>query len=356
MPDTFDSTRLRAAATANIGPAAAREIVLIVSIDTEEDNWAPSRNGVTLENIGQLARLHTFLEGLGVRPTYFTAYQVAALPAGARAIRGLAERGTAEIGAHLHPWNTPPLTDPIEPGSSMLKNLPAALQRAKLEQLTAALEETVGTRPTAFRAGRYGLGPSTVGALIACGYRVDSSVTPYVNWEDTDDGPNFVGAPLGLYQLGPERDVRTPDPAGALLEIPVSAGYTRPGFAVRDRAFRLLGLPALRPFRLAGLAWRAGLLRRVVLSPETASVPDMLALSERLIERGVQHLNLTWHSQSLCPGLSPFVATTADRDRLYRAIASYLEGLARLTAIRCATVSEAAAILTAPDDHPRGRL
>src|SRR2546422_3045367 len=45
---------------------------------------------------------------------------------------------------------------------------------------------------------------------------------------------------------------------------------------------------------------------QTVLSPELATVNEMLTLSRLLIERGVRHLQLTWHSPSLRPGLSPF--------------------------------------------------
>src|SRR5438876_12172844 len=153
-------------------------VLVIVSIDTEEDNWQRSRDQVTVENIGELRRLAAFFDRLGVRPTYFTTYQVAIDPSAADVLREVSHGGRGEIGAHLHPWNTPPLTEAFVPRNSMLYNLPAELQRAKVEQLTAILEETFGHRPTAFRAGRYGLGPDTVAALLSCGYCVDSSVSP----------------------------------------------------------------------------------------------------------------------------------------------------------------------------------
>src|SRR5439155_12482078 len=113
--------------------------------------------------------------------------------------RGIQDGGHAEIAAHLHPWNTPPLDEAFAPRNSMLKNLPPQLQQAKLESLTAKLEEAFGAPPSAFRAGRYGLGPETVTALIRRGYRVDSSVTPWVSWQQDDEGPTFVGAPLETY-------------------------------------------------------------------------------------------------------------------------------------------------------------
>lgn len=320
-------------------------MLLLMSIDTEEDNWEPRRGPVTLENIRELPRHHAFLRRLGARPTYFTAYRVLGEPWAAATIRALHDDGATEIGAHLHPWNTPPLAHDEGPGSTMLKNLSPAVQLAKLEQVTAALTETLGTRPTAFRAGRYGLDGTTVRPLVRCGYRVDSSVTPYINWEDTDAGSNYVGAPLDAYRIAPERDVRTPAPAGPLLEVPLSVGYTRAGFETRDALRRRFEGRPWSSLHLAGIAWRTGLVRRVVLSAEATGVADMLALSRRLLERGVRHLHLTWHSPSLRPGLSPFVVTARDRDRLYGTIQSYVEGIDRLATVRFATVSEAGAIL-----------
>jgi hypothetical protein len=329
--------------------APERETIVIVSIDTEEDNWSRSRDGVTVENIGALPRLAALLQRLGARPTYFTSYQVGIQPRAVEILRELCASGSAEIGAHLHPWNTPPLEEAFVPRNSMLKNLPADLQLAKLRRLTAALEEAFDVTPRAFRAGRYALGRETVGALLRCGYRVDSSVTPYVNWEGVDDGPSFVGAPLDVYQLGPDRDVRHPAPHAELLEIPLSHGLSRGPFSFWDRARRVLEAAPLRWLHLAGFAARAGVVNRIVLSPELASAAEMLTLSRRLLEHGVRHLSLSLHSPSLVPGLSPFASTAAAVERLYASLAGYLEAVSRATCVTFATVSEAAVLL-----HPRG--
>jgi len=309
-----------------------RDVLMVVSIDTEEDNWYHSRRDATVDNIGELPRLASLFEGLGVRPTYFTTYQVAIDPRAAQLLREAGQSG--EIAAHLHPWNTPPLTEAFLPGNSMLKNLPAALQLAKLQSLTAALQRTFGVSPRSFRAGRYGLGQDTVAALIRCGYEVDSSVTPFVSWEEFDEGPTFVGAPLNIYRLGAGRDVRQPAEQGELIEVPLSSGFSRRPFTLWDRVHRALDVPGLRRLR--------GLCKRTLLSPEGASVADMLSLSCRLLERGVRHLQLTLHSPSLKPGLSPFTPTAGDVARLYAMIEEYLTRLSQSTSLTCVTVSEAA--------------
>ena len=320
-------------------------VLLIVSIDTEEDNWYRSRHEVTVENIREFRPLAAFFRRLGVRPTYFTTYHVARDARAADVLREVCDGDAGEIAAHLHPWNTPPLVEPFVPRNSMLKNLSADLQLAKLRRLTAALENAFDVTPAAFRAGRYGLGRDTVAALVCCGYRVDSSVSPFINLEGVDDGPTFVGAPLTPYRLSPDRDVRQPAPDGEVLEVPLSYGFNRGPFSVWDPTRRVLEAVPFRWFRLAGLADRLGLVKRIALCPEMMSVADMLTLSRRLLEHGVRHLHMSWHSPSLKPGLSPFSATAADVARLYASVEAYLDGLSRITPVTLVTVSEAAALL-----------
>lgn len=316
------------------------DVLLIVSIDTEEDNWARSRRGITVANIGELPRLATFLDRLRIRPTYFVTHAVASDERAAELLRAVSAGGRAEIGAHLHPWNTPPLSEAVTPRNSMLKNLPADLQLAKLQTLTATLARAFGTRPQSFRAGRYGLGASTVSALLRCGYQVDSSVTPFVSWQEFDDGPTFVGAPLGIYRLAEGREVTQPAEAGPLIEVPLSCGFIRGPFSLWGGVHRALAAPGLRTLRR--------FCRPTVLSPELAPVEAMVTLSQRLLDRGVRHLHLSWHSPSLIPGLSPFAATAPDVARLYASVAEYVDRLAGLTSVTCVTVSEAAARLAEP--------
>src|SRR5437762_14121993 len=106
-----------------------RPIVLVVSVDTEEDNWRPCRDGVTVENIRELPRLDALFQRLGVRATYFTTYQVAIRDWTAAILRELHSAG-AELAANLHPWNTAPLNEPFICRNTMLMNLLVTLQLA----------------------------------------------------------------------------------------------------------------------------------------------------------------------------------------------------------------------------------
>lgn len=329
-------------------------VQLVVSIDTEEDNWQPAREDVRVENAAELPGLHRFLRSLGLRPTYFVDHPVATHPRARASLGEIRAEGDGEIGAHLHPWNTPPQDELFTAGHTMLRNLPRELQRAKLARLCDALEAATGARPTAFRAGRFGLGEETVGVLLEAGFRVDSSVVPFVSWGDVE-GADFRGAPLGAYWLDPDtRDLRRPGAPGGLRELPLSCGFTRRPFAWRSRLHGTLRRGALARLPLAGIASRLGLARRVIVSPELETLADLLAASRRLVEEGAGVLQMFWHSPSLVPGLSPFVRDAAERERLKRRIAGYVEGVSRFASVRPATVSEAAeALLPEPVSSAR---
>lgn len=326
------------------------DVLLVISIDTEEDNWIPSRTGVTVENIRELPRMHRFLRGFGVRPTFFTAYSVLDVPWAAEIIRDLDASGDVEIGAHLHPWNTPPLREGLVPRNTMIKNLPEKLQGAKLERLTERLATEVGAPPRSFRSGRFGLSGELLPWLVHLGYRVESSVTPFVDWSGYDGGPDFRGAPFHAYRLGPAADPRIPVPDGPLVELPVLCGFTRTPFSFWSRIHGTPDRPPLRRLRMPGIATRMGIIQKVTLSPETDSVTDMLLLSRSLIEHDVGYLHLFFHSSSLRTGLSPFTPTTASVERFYVALAEYLDRLSKMVRVRFTTVSEAAAELVPVDE------
>jgi len=322
-----------------VGPN--REALLVVSVDTEEDNWVPARAGITVENVRELKRLSGVFAALEVRATYFTTYQVAIRPRAVAMLREICDGGRCEIGAHLHPWNTPPVQEPLSPRNTMMKNLAPELQLEKLKRLTAAHENAFGAPPTAFRAGRFGLSTGAVSALLTCGYQVDSSVTPFVSWEATDDGPTFVGAPLNAYRIGEGQDVRVPMPCGPLVEIPLTCGYTRFSSSRWPLVHRLLHARPARAVRVPSLVARFGVAKLTILSPEAGSVRDLLALSRGALEGGVRHLHLFFHSVVLRPGLSPWTPSAQSVERIYATLARYLEGLSKMVSLRFATISEA---------------
>jgi hypothetical protein len=313
---------------------------LSISIDTEEDNWDPAVEDVSVRNIGELPRLDDMFGTLGVRGTYFVTYQVASDPGAAAILRKFHEGGTAEIGAHLHPWNTPPLLG-VEKRVSMLRDYPPEFQQAKLETLLAELEKSLGLRPTSFRAGRFGVGRATIEALIRNGIHIDSSVTPLLTWEG-QGGPSFIGAPNLPYRLEGGEDVRSHSAAGTVVEVPVTVGFTRFPPDSWSRIARLFANPLARTLHLPGAAYRLGIVQRVILTPETYTAEEMLRVSRRFLTAGAPYLHMYLHSSSLLAGLTPFGETQQRVDGIFARIHDYVTGLREMADVRTLTVTEAA--------------
>ena len=108
---------------------------LLIVVDTEEEfDWsAPfSRDSRATTSIPAQARAHEIYDRFGIVPTYVIDHPVATDPAAVAFLKGLRDAGKAEIGAHLHPWVTPPHVEEVTTRNSYHCNLPPALERAKV--------------------------------------------------------------------------------------------------------------------------------------------------------------------------------------------------------------------------------
>src|SRR4051812_23820351 len=115
---------------------------LLIVVDTEEEfDWTRpvARKNVGTRAIPAQARAHDIYDRFGVVPTYVVDYPVATDDASVRFLAGLRDAGNAEIGAHLHPWVTPPHLEEVNVRNSYHCNLPPELERAKLVALTDAI-------------------------------------------------------------------------------------------------------------------------------------------------------------------------------------------------------------------------
>src|SRR3546814_10403259 len=66
---------------------------------------------------------------------------------------------------------------------------------AKMTALRDAIRDRFGVQPTAYRAGRYGLGPDTAATLAELGFRCDTSVRSGFDYR-AGHGPDYREAPL----------------------------------------------------------------------------------------------------------------------------------------------------------------
>ncbi len=317
-----------------------RPPIVVVTVDTEEDLWgAYGVRNPTVRNVARLPAFQELCDRYGARPTYFVNFPVVDDPEGGDVLGGLAAGGRCEIGTHIHAWNTPPFDERDGPGWSMLSALPEDVARTKVTSVHTRIADRFGEAPVSFRSGRWGFGPSVARILAELGYRVDSSVTPFVDWRP-EGGPDYREAPAAPYRFEPDEPL-VPAPEGALLELPATIGALRGDTAARAAVRRAIGKRVPRWAGLVGALDRAGLLSVRWLSPELASGSEMRRLATNLVARGSRVLNLTLHSPSLVPGLTPFVQ---DQGGLERFLARLEEVLALMSDAgwRFATVREAA--------------
>jgi hypothetical protein len=288
----------------------------MVVVDTEEEfDWsAPfSRHATGVSAMRHLDRAQKLCEAAGVTPTYVIDYPVATQPLGYEAISTWASDGRCQIGAHLHPWVTPPFDEAVNGPNSFMCNLPPALQHAKLRELCQAIIVNTGVSPRAFKAGRYGISRDGVASFGELGLVVDVSVNPCMNFT-ADGGPDFSYFNSHPFWI---------DRSQAVLEVPCTHGFVgwarRHGAWLRDAAASLPGIPG------PGILSRCGAANRVMLSPEGNTLEEMIALTRVLLADGLTLFSLTFHSPSVVPGHTPYVRSQADLSAFLTTIERYFE-------------------------------
>ena len=288
----------------------------LLTVDTEEEfDWhAPlDRHRHRLDTVPALRKFQQFCEGFAVRPIYLVDYPVATSQSAIDALRDAVEAGRAEIGVHLHPWVNPPHDEEINTFNSYAGNLPAALERAKFEQLRDRIERNFGVAPRIFRSGRYGAGPNTAQILIDGGITIDTSVRARFDYS-SDGGPNYSDHPIRPYWLHRQ---------DGLLELPLTTVYWGALGALGPWLYPLMcRIPQIR-----GALARSCLLDRIPLTPEGVSAKEAIRGIDAAIVQDLPVLIFSFHSPSLVPGNTSYVGSDADLDAFYdwwRAIFAHL--------------------------------
>jgi hypothetical protein len=289
---------------------------LFVVVDTEEEfDWsAPfSRDNVSVSAIAEVGRLQATLAPYRLKPTYVIDYPVATTSASAHRLAEFAHRGECHIGAHLHPWVSPPFVEEIGPRNSYGCNLGLDVERDKISRLKDAIVEHVGVTPRSFKAGRYGFGRTTAGVLEALEFDLDLSVNPHMDFT-SDGGPSFEGFEPVPSLFGERR---------RLLELPCTTGFVGAARRIGPALHRAASASWLAPMRAVGVLAQSGLLNKVMLSPEGNTLQEMQALTDCLYQDGVRTFAMTFHSPSLKPGCTRYVQTTEERDAFLKTIDQY---------------------------------
>ena len=305
---------------------------LAITIDTEEDNWSDYYSKPVLSNISKIPELQKMFDRYEVKPTYLITYPVATDKNSISILRNIMEEGRCEIGAHLHPWNTPPFEEEKSVKNTMLFNLGKELQYKKLESLHERIFENFRMAPVTFRSGRWGFDQTVAENIQRLGYKVDTSVSPYLNWESYY-GPDFSDrSPM------PEivRPGKNGSPDSGVLEVPATIGFLQDNYEFCNACLKGISGSALRHFRLIGLLDKLKIINKVWLSPESDNAEKMIQLAESITRKKYPILNMFFHSPSLQHGLTHFTKTKEEANELTHRIEKFLEFKQRskMTSIR----------------------
>lgn len=330
---------------------------IVVTVDTEaDDQW---RHGapLTTDNVDWWAPFQELCDRHGARPTYLVTSEIAADDRAVAFLTPRAADGTAEVGAHLHPWTTPPFEDAPgrrhnDPAHVYPCRLESGLLEAKLAALTGQVRDRFGAAPASFRAGRFGVDAVVARMLADLGYVVDSSVTPFVSWAANDATPADGGPDFRRHGPYPFRIAGTGHPG--LVELPVTVLPTYPLLRrspwLRDHwdAF------ALRAARRALRAWRRP--QPLWFRPRTEyGLGDLEVLVDEAERLALPFAVLMFHSSELMPGGSPYRPTQSSVDELLDLLDRLFATLGR-RGHGFATLSEAGTELRKYAALPGGRL
>jgi hypothetical protein len=290
----------------------------MVVVDAEEEfDWTRqfSRENTSVRSMGSIGKAQQIFDEYGVKPVYAVSYPVVSQPDGYKPLQEIVSDGRCVIGAHLHPWVTPPFEEPIGRFTTYAGNLPPDLERAKLHVLAESIAERFGSTPTVYKAGRYGLGPHTAEILEQLGFAVDLSVCPYMSFSE-EGGPDFRLHSPWPYWFGREK---------RLLELPLTVGFTG---LLRQWGGRLHNLAVRSPLawiRAAGILARLRMVDRIWLSPEGFELSDQRRLIHALHHDGLRVFTFAFHSPSLEPGNTPYVRSVQDLEQFLARCRKFLD-------------------------------
>lgn len=306
-------------------------LAVVLSLDVEEEglfSGSYPRHGAGLTNIPELKRLEFLPREFGLPLTFLCDYPVLTDAGSLDVLAGLLARVGGELGAHLHPWNTPPFPDMPWPEPVSTAVMPLETFRAKLESLQQAVAAFGGRRAASFRMGRWNLFRRAMAVLPEAGFLVDSSVAPL---RHVPGGPDHFLAPADPYWLRPDGSPDGP----VLLEAPTTQLPLLPGTPRLARALARR-LPAG-----AGDAVLGGFMKTLTLGVNPVWMPEatMRLAARAHVRRGGRALTLFWHSSELLPGASPHFPNRAAVDAFVKKVRRFADWLRRTFDVRGVTLA-----------------
>lgn len=283
-------------------------INLVITIDVEPDctpTWGYSEpltfNGVLS---GIRDRLQPLFNKYDACPTYLINNVVLENDQSIEIFKKL--EGKFELGTHLHP-------EFIEPNKQFHKYagikavanqcfLDPEIEFYKLQGITELFINKIGYQPLSFRAGRFSAGPNTIECLRRLGYKVDTSVTPHLLWDDKSrESPiDFTEAFEQPYFIKQNSLLEKDTKSNIILEVPVSV-YKKKSF-LRDK--------------------------NIWLRPGWSSYKDLTGLTNDYKGKYRYNknivLNMMLHNVEVLPGISPYAKNEKECASVLSTVERYL--------------------------------
>lgn len=273
-----------------------RKPLFVLSIDTEGDNYWKRTGDLSVNNLKYIPRFQLFCESHGVKPTYLLSYEVAANPDFVGYINEVVRAENAEIGMHLHAWNSPPaypLTSNDDKNHPFAIEYPLQILDAKIGRITDLLESVTNKKMISHRAGRWAINSHYLQLLARHGYLIDSSVTPKLSW--SKDG----SLSLKLKDLALDYSAYPLDPYFVDLDFPWRSGDTR---------FLELPISVIKTRSTALAKW---------LRPSKRDPDRLVRFSRKLLAEKRSCIHLMLHSSELMPNCNPRFTSPLDIEILY---------------------------------------
>ncbi|HLC73595.1 MAG TPA: hypothetical protein VJH20_03085 [Candidatus Nanoarchaeia archaeon] len=281
-----------------------------VTIDTECDmpNWKPKLQ-YSIKNTEALLKLHALFSKYEIQPTYLITYPVATEALSKDILTSLYKNGDCEIGAHFHPWTTPPINIQEIKDATFPFQLEYNNHLQKLQNLTNAIIKSFRVKPKSYRAGRFGLDLNGLNIIESLGYEIDTSVTPLTNW-----GSDFRNASVHPYYLD-YNGLSNPGKS-KVLEVPVSIDVN-----IHKSLRKIYRLSSEKTKAILGLVG----IKRLWLRPSLSSSTEMVKLSRLLISNNIPVLNMMFHSNELTTFSSPFNKTQQQLNNYFNKLEGYFK-------------------------------
>jgi hypothetical protein len=297
---------------------------VVITIDVEPDcspDWRYS-DPLTFRGVheGIAKILQPLFNKYSITPTYLINNVVLEDEESINTFKKL--QGSFELGTHLHPeFIEPQKTEFNYAGKKGIANgcfYPPDIEFEKIRNITDLFRNKFNFAPTSFRAGRFSAGPNTIRSLARLNYKVDTSVTPGVRWDDhTREKPvDYRRAPLQPYRLN-SNNIASEQPDGDLLEVPVSIVLNRlsvPGYIkyiIKNKRV---------PYKGSSPVW---------LRPKfsgTAQFKQIVnEISNRYCDNEYVVFNMMFHNVEVIPGLSPYSTSAEDAAEYIRSIEWFLK-------------------------------